>query len=98
MEKTVVKCNLNVKELGGSEDGWGNLSCHELSLYHVSFCPGKRVELQGFGGFLGGLDSDRNLTGRESVFTEFSGLEVMFHVAPLMPFSASDPQQVSPMH
>ncbi len=53
------------------------------------------MQLRGFEGFLGGLDSDRNLTGKESVFVEFSGLEVMFHVAPLMPFSASDPQQVS---
>lgn len=53
------------------------------------------MQLRGFEGFLGGLDNDRNLTGRDSVFAEFSGLDVMFHVAPLMPFSANDPQQVS---
>ena len=55
---------------------------------------GKRVKLQGFKGFLGGLDNDRDLTGQESVFTDFHHLEVMFHVAPLMPFTPNDPQQV----
>ena len=34
------------------------------------------------------------MTGEYSVSTEFAGLEVMFHVAPLMPFDPNDPQQV----
>ena len=55
---------------------------------------GQRVKLLGFKKFLGGLDGDRNFTGEESVFTEYKDMEVMFHVATLMPFSANDPQQV----
>ena len=55
---------------------------------------GQRVKLLGFKKFLGGLDGDRNFTGEESVFTEYKNMEVMFHVATLMPFSANDPQQV----
>ena len=57
--------------------------------------PGKRIELKGFKGFLGGLDSERKLTGEYSVFTEFQDLEVMFHVAPLLPYTPNDSQQVS---
>ena len=56
---------------------------------------GKRIELKGFKGFLGGLDSERKLTGEYSVFTEFQNLEVMFHVASLLPYTPNDSQQVS---
>ena len=56
---------------------------------------GQRVKLMGFKRFLGGLDADHNLTGEESVFVEYKGIEVMFHVATLMPFTANDPQQVT---
>ena len=55
---------------------------------------GSRVKLHGFKRFLGGLDSERDMTGEESVFTEFEGLEMMMHVATLMPFTPNDPQQV----
>lgn len=58
---------------------------------------GQRVKLMGFKKFLGGLDADRNLTGEESVFVEYKGIEVMFHVATLIPFTANDPQQVGPL-
>ena len=51
--------------------------------------------LKGFQGFLGGLDNEKNMTGEYSVSTEFADLEVMFHVAPLMPYDPNDPQQVT---
>jgi hypothetical protein len=41
------------------------------------------------------LDNERKLTGEYSVFTEFQNLEVMFHVAPLLPYTPNDSQQVS---
>lgn len=58
------------------------------------FHTGARTKLKGFKRFLGGLDSDRDLTGETTVFTEHMGLEMMFHVATLLPFSPSDVQQV----
>ena len=58
---------------------------------------GERVKLLGFPNFLGGLDKDHNLTGEESLYTEYNDLELMFHVATLMPFTEYDPQQVSSM-
>lgn len=33
-------------------------------------------------------------TGTHSVYTEYSGYEVMFHVASLLPYSASNKQQL----
>lgn len=50
--------------------------------------------MHGFKGFLGGLDSDRDLTGELSVYTKFQELEIMFHVSTLLPFSPNDSQQV----
>lgn len=34
------------------------------------------------------------LTGQESIYTEFHGYEIMFHVAPLLPYSATNKQQL----
>ena len=56
---------------------------------------GNRVKLRGFKKFLGGLDGERDMTGEDSVFAEHEGLQLMFHVSPLMPFTPTDPQQVS---
>ena len=33
-------------------------------------------------------------TGSHSVFTKFSEMDIMFHVCPLLPYSAKDLQQV----
>jgi len=56
---------------------------------------GDRVALKGFNRFLGGLDAHSNLTGKESVFTEYKDIEIMFHVSTLLPYSDNDHQQVS---
>ena len=48
----------------------------------------------GFDGFLGGLDNSSNLTGEASVYTNFTGHEIMYHVSTLLPYSPKDPQQV----
>ena len=56
---------------------------------------GDRVTLRGFNRYLGGLDPNNDLTGKESVYTEFEGNEIMFHVSTLLPYSNNDHQQVS---
>ena len=55
---------------------------------------GEKVKLKGWNRYKGGLDVNSDQTGLESVFTEFEGHEVMFHVSTLLPFHADDPQQV----
>lgn len=60
----------------------------------INIFLGTRTKLKGFKRFLGGLDSDRDLTGEMTVFTEHMGMEMMFHVATLLPYTPSDMQQV----
>jgi hypothetical protein len=60
---------------------------------------GDRIELSGWQGFRGGLDVTGNgTTGTQSVFRRFAhsgeDLEIMYHVAPLLPFSEKDLQQL----
>lgn len=44
--------------------------------------------------FRGGLDVTRGQTGTESVYTNFQGKEIMFHVSTKLPFTEGDSQQV----
>ncbi|XP_071414420.1 rap1 GTPase-activating protein 1-like isoform X9 [Pithys albifrons albifrons] len=56
---------------------------------------GDKIQLQDFRGFRGGLDVTRGQTGTESVYTNFRGKEIMFHVSTKLPFTEGDSQQVS---
>merc|ERR550519_2494577 len=55
---------------------------------------GSKILLGQHTGYRGGLDIQYGQTGRHSVYTEYQGKEVMFHVSTLLPFSESDPQQL----
>ena len=51
--------------------------------------------LSGFDRYKGGLDTVHDLTGHHSVFTQWRGIEIMFHVSTLLPFEQNDPQKVN---
>jgi len=59
---------------------------------------GTRVTLKGFTEYNGGLDTKQNDTGEESIFTTYGNgpvpLQIMFHVAPMLPFQEEDVQKV----
>lgn len=55
---------------------------------------GERVKLEGFTSYRGGLDVKKNTTGEYSYFARLDGYEIMFHVAPLLPFDEKDPQRL----
>ncbi|KAM6469231.1 rap1 GTPase-activating protein 1-like isoform 6-T6 [Liasis olivaceus] len=55
---------------------------------------GERIQLQDFRGFRGGLDVTRGQTGTESIYTNFRGKEIMFHVSTMLPFTEGDAQQL----
>ncbi|XP_025029666.1 rap1 GTPase-activating protein 1 [Python bivittatus] len=55
---------------------------------------GDRIQLQDFRGFRGGLDVTRGQTGTESIYTNFRGKEIMFHVSTMLPFTEGDAQQL----
>jgi Rap/ran-GAP len=55
---------------------------------------GDKVELNGFKGFSGGLDTTQGRTGTHSVYTKWKNYEVMYHVSSLLPYVAFDEQQI----
>ncbi|KAK2516737.1 rap1 gtpase-activating protein 1 [Columba guinea] len=68
----------------------------EESLGFLEFLDflGDKIQLQDFCGFRGGLDVTRGQTGTESVYTNFQGKEIMFHVSTKLPFTEGDSQQL----
>ncbi|XP_052649905.1 rap1 GTPase-activating protein 1-like isoform X8 [Harpia harpyja] len=68
----------------------------EESLGFLEFLDflGDKIQLQDFRGFRGGLDVTRGQTGTESVYTNFQGKEIMFHVSTKLPFTEGDSQQL----
>ncbi|XP_055930652.1 uncharacterized protein LOC129960928 isoform X3 [Argiope bruennichi] len=55
---------------------------------------GDRIRLKGFDKYKGGLDSVHDLTGTESVYTAWRGIEIMFHVSTMLPHEEHDPQKL----
>lgn len=55
---------------------------------------GERIALKGWTKFAGGLNTREGHTGSHSVYACFRDIEVMFHVAPLLPYFPEDVQQV----
>ncbi|GMS82931.1 hypothetical protein PENTCL1PPCAC_5106 [Pristionchus entomophagus] len=55
---------------------------------------GEKVQLKGFQGYRGGLDTVHGQTGAETVYTEFRGREVVFHVSTMLPYTVGDTQQL----
>ena len=45
--------------------------------------------------YRGGLDNCNNQTGEHSIYTEFKGQEIMFHVSTMLPYDLTDRQQVT---
>ncbi|XP_052743347.1 rap1 GTPase-activating protein 1 isoform X1 [Bicyclus anynana] len=55
---------------------------------------GQRIILRDHKGYRGGLDIMNGHTGTEAVYERFYEREIMFHVAPLLPHTAGDAQQL----
>ncbi|XP_071043931.1 uncharacterized protein [Parasteatoda tepidariorum] len=55
---------------------------------------GDRIRLKGFDKYKGGLDSVHDLTGKESVYTSWRGIEIMFHVSTMLPHEEHDLQKL----
>ncbi|CAH0720339.1 unnamed protein product, partial [Brenthis ino] len=55
---------------------------------------GQKIQLRDHRGYRGGLDIINGHTGTEAVYERFHDREIMFHVAPLLPHTAGDAQQL----
>eukprot|EP01130_Rhizamoeba_saxonica_P005467 TRINITY_DN2187_c0_g1_i3.p1 TRINITY_DN2187_c0_g1~~TRINITY_DN2187_c0_g1_i3.p1 ORF type:complete len:588 (+),score=100.35 TRINITY_DN2187_c0_g1_i3:35-1765(+) len=57
---------------------------------------GQDIELENWTGYSGGLDtSGRNLDGERSLYINFRGYEIMYHVSSYLGFDEDDVQQIS---
>ncbi|GAM27940.1 hypothetical protein SAMD00019534_111160 [Acytostelium subglobosum LB1] len=55
---------------------------------------GDKVELKGFQGYNGGLDTVHGHSGSHSIYTRYGDVEIMFHVSTMLPFYPKDPKQI----
>ncbi|KAJ1969670.1 hypothetical protein IWQ62_000478 [Dispira parvispora] len=55
---------------------------------------GEMIELKGWSGYNGELDTKLGTSGTHSLYTSYCGYEIMFHVAPFLPWRDNDPQQL----
>ena len=55
---------------------------------------GDKVRLKGHDKYKGGLDTVHDLTGLYSIYTNWRGIEIMFHVSTLLTYEKHDPQKV----
>ena len=55
---------------------------------------GERVQLRGFDKYKGGLDTVHDLTGSQSIYTNWRNIEIMFHVSTMLPYEKHDLQKL----
>ena len=67
---------------------------HSVAMERFLELIGQRIDLSSHSGYRGGLDTTFGHTGKESVYTQHMGKEIMFHVSTLLPHSGTDHQQL----
>ncbi|XP_061687890.1 rap1 GTPase-activating protein 1 isoform X2 [Syngnathoides biaculeatus] len=75
------------------EEVFGNTDESPAFVEFLDFL-GQKIELHDFKGFRGGLDVTHGQTGTESVYANFHGKEIMFHVSTKLPYTEGDSQQL----
>lgn len=55
---------------------------------------GTKIPLKNWNRFSGGLDTEYDRTGKNSIFLDYCGYEIMFHISTLLPWTRNDPQQI----
>jgi RAP1 GTPase activating protein 1 len=83
---------------GQSTESQSISNIHEnTSLSYQKFLKflGEEIDLTDWKGYRGGLDtSGKNLTGKTSVYTQFQGYDIMFHISTLLPLKDQDTQKI----
>ena len=62
--------------------------------YEFMDCIADKVTLKGFTNYRGQLDNKNDSTGLFSYYASFEGMEVMFHVSTLLPYTPNHQQQL----
>jgi hypothetical protein len=86
---------LYVRAGQADENVWFANNDPPAEFYSFLDCLGDRIALLGHTGYTGGLNTKmEGVTGTHSYYSRYRGLELMFHVAPLLPYLPLDTQQV----
>ncbi|CAB4059158.1 Signal-induced proliferation-associated 1-like protein 1,Rap1 GTPase-activating protein 2,Rap1 GTPase-activating protein 1,GTPase-activating protein DDB_G0291510 [Lepeophtheirus salmonis] len=83
-----------VKENQSTEEEILNNNHHTPNFDEFLSIIGDKVRLKGLDRYKGGLDTVHDLTGTHSVFTQWRGIEIMFHVSTMLPYEESDSQKL----
>ncbi len=67
---------------------------HSAAMEEFMAMMGQKIILAEHKGYKGGLDTQHGQTGNESLYEQFHGREIMFHVATLLPFTENEAQQL----
>jgi Rap/ran-GAP len=82
---------------GGGATSEDEMYCNEdgsAEFYEFLDCVADKIELSNFRGYAGGLDVRKGATGSHAYFTKYRGIDMLFHVSTLIPFTQGDLQQV----
>ncbi|XP_071749339.1 uncharacterized protein rsh isoform X3 [Lepeophtheirus salmonis] len=99
LDQVFIKSELKVgviyvKENQSTEEEILNNNHHTPNFDEFLSIIGDKVRLKGLDRYKGGLDTVHDLTGTHSVFTQWRGIEIMFHVSTMLPYEESDSQKL----
>ncbi|KAG5336569.1 RPGP1 protein, partial [Acromyrmex charruanus] len=99
LDQVFIKSELKVGMIYVQEGQYNEeeiLDNNDNSLLFEEFLQilGDKIRLKGFDKYKGGLDTVHDLTGLYSVYTNWRGIEIMFHVSTLLPYEKHDPQKL----
>ncbi|XP_072753921.1 uncharacterized protein Rsh isoform X4 [Anoplolepis gracilipes] len=99
LDQVFIKSELKVGVIYVQENQYSEeeiLDNNDNSLLFEEFLQilGDKIRLKGFDKYKGGLDTVHDLTGLYSVYTNWRGIEIMFHVSTLLPYEKHDPQKL----
>ncbi|XP_025163068.1 uncharacterized protein LOC105182753 isoform X5 [Harpegnathos saltator] len=99
LDQVFIKSELKVGVMYVQEGQYNEeeiLDNNDNSLLFEEFLQilGDKIRLKGFDKYKGGLDTVHDLTGLYSVYTNWRGIEIMFHVSTLLPYEKHDPQKL----
>ncbi|KAG1047026.1 hypothetical protein G6F43_010510 [Rhizopus delemar] len=85
---------LNIKNGQTTEKAWLMNTGLSSNLQDFLSLLGHKVQLKGYQGYAGGLDTKMGEAGEFTFVSEWKEHEIAFHVAPMMPLTKNDDQQV----
>ncbi|KAG0816725.1 hypothetical protein G6F20_002976 [Rhizopus arrhizus] len=85
---------LNIKNGQTTEKAWLMNTGLSRNLHDFLTLLGHKVQLKGYQGYAGGLDTKMGEAGEFTFVSEWKEHEIAFHVAPMMPLTKNDDQQV----